>query len=225
MTLLSLFPFGVMAVSDCRTDLVDQFLIWSKENGKICNPSKCKEIIFRKKGFIQDIAQVNNIPQCTELPILGVICKYSEHVRAKLIKANFKKCLFVLRSLRKEGFSQGEVDHLQLHLFSALVLPNFTYGLPVYGAVDSDLTVIQNFLDRCFKRKYTSKRMDIRELLEKADKKLFKVRSVDPDCPLSNIIPKKKETNYLLRKKRAHRPDRKTDRFKDVNRIIFRYNL
>ena len=75
-------------MSDCRTDLVDQFLIWSKENGKICNPSKCKEIIFRKKGFIQDIAQVNNIPQCTELPILGVICKYSEHVRAKLIKEN-----------------------------------------------------------------------------------------------------------------------------------------
>ena len=89
------------------------------------------------------------------------------------------------------------------HLFSALVLPNFTYGLPVYGAVDSDLTVIQKFLDRCFKMKYTSKRMDIRELLEKAHKKLFKVRSVDPDCPLSNIIPKKKETNYLLRKKKV----------------------
>ena len=30
----------------------------------ICNLSKCKEIIFRKKGFIQDIAQVNNIRQC-----------------------------------------------------------------------------------------------------------------------------------------------------------------
>ena len=139
----------------CRTDLVDQFLIWSKENSMICNPSKCKEIILRKKGFIQDIAQVNIIPQCTKLPILGVMfqdnCKYSEHVRAKLIKAN--KCLFVLKSLRKEGFSQGEVDHL----FSALVLPNFTYGLPVYGTIDSDLTVIQNFMDRCFKRKYTSK--------------------------------------------------------------------
>ena len=40
--------------------------------------------------------------------------------------------------------------------------------------------------------------MDIRELLEKADRKLFKVRSVDPDCPLSNIIPKKKETNYRI---------------------------
>ena len=58
------------------------------------------------------------------MPILDVTfqenCKHSEHLRAKLIKAN--KCLFVLRSLRKEGFSQGEVDHL----FSALVLPNFT---------------------------------------------------------------------------------------------------
>ena len=75
---------------------------------------------------------------------------YSEQVRAKLIKAN--KCLFVLRSLRKEGFSQGEVDHL----FSALVLLNFTYGLPVYGAIDWDLTVIQNFLDRCFKRCWCS---------------------------------------------------------------------
>ena len=85
----------------------------------ICNPSKSKEIIFRKEGFIQDIAQVNNIPQCTKLPILGVTfqenCKYSEHVRAKLIKAN--KCLFELRSLRKEGFSQGKVGHL----FSTLV--------------------------------------------------------------------------------------------------------
>ena len=93
--------------------------------------------------------------------------------------------------------------------------------------LSSDLTVIQNFLDRCFKRKYTSKRMDIRELLEKADKKLFKVRSVDPDCPLSNVIPKKKETKYHLRKESAHRSEIKTDRFRNVfvNRLIFRYNL
>ena len=141
----------------------------------------------------------------------------------KIICRDIKISVFVLRSSWKEGFSQGEVDHL----FSALVLLNFTYGLPVYGAADSDLTVIQNFLDRCFKRKYTSKRMDIRELLEKAGKKLSKVCSVDPDCPLSNIIPKKEERKYLLRNKSAYCLDIKTDRFKNVfvNRIIFRYNL
>ncbi|CAH3175901.1 unnamed protein product [Porites lobata] len=72
-----------------------------------------------------------------------------------------------------EGFSRGEVDRL----FSALVLPNFTDGLTVFGA-----------------------RMDIRELLEKADKKLSK----------------KKETKYQLRNKTAHRPEIETERFKNV---------
>ena len=72
---------------------------------------------------------------------------------------------------------------------------SFTYGMFIYGAVDSDLMVIQNVLDRAFKRKYISKRMDIQDLLEKADRKLFKVRSVDTDCPLNKIIPKKKKKN------------------------------
>ena len=88
----------------CRTDLVDQFLSWSSCNRMTCNPTKCKEIIFRKKGFSQDIAPVSNIPQCAELSILGVTfqqnCKYSSHVRAKVIKAN--KSLFVIYR-----FSQG----------------------------------------------------------------------------------------------------------------------
>ena len=56
--------------------------------------------------------------------------------------------------------------------------------------------------------------MDIREVLEKADKKLFKVRSVDPDCLLSNIIPKKKEIKYQLRNKTAYRPEIKTHRLR-----------
>ena len=63
-------------------------------------------------------------------------------MRAKVIKAN--KSLFVLGSLRKEGMSQEEVDHL----FNALVLPNFFYALPVYGASDSDRIL----LDRCMKK-------------------------------------------------------------------------
>ena len=46
--------------------------------------------------------------------------------------------------------SQEEVEHL----FNAIVLPNFSYPLSVYGASDSDLSVIQNFLDRCIKRKF-----------------------------------------------------------------------
>ena len=62
----------------------------------------------------------------------------------------------------------------------------------------------------------------------KADNKLFKVRSVDPDCPLSDIIPKKKELDKVsLRNKSANHPDINTERLKNafVKRLIFRHNL
>ena len=95
------------------------------------------------------------------------------HLRFKQIKAN--KCLYILISLRKEGFEQDELDHI----LNQIVMPNSTYGLTVYGATDSDLTTIQHFLDRCFERKYTSTRINIRELLEKAGKKLHKSRSAN----------------------------------------------
>ena len=125
--------------------------------------------------------------------------------------------------MRKEGFGQGEVDCL----FSKLVLANFTHALSVYGALDSDLTIIQHFVGRCFKRKYVSKRMDIRDLLERADRKLLKLCSVDPDCPLNNIIPKKKETKCNLRNRTACHPDINSAWFKNVsvNRLVFKYHI
>ncbi|XP_068723856.1 uncharacterized protein [Montipora capricornis] len=179
-----------------------------------CIPTKCKEIIFRKKGLSQDIAPVSNIPQCEELSILGVTfqqnCKYSSHMCTKVIKAN--KSLFILGSLRKEGMSQEEIDHP----FNAIVLPNFSYGLSVYGASDSDLSVIQNFLDRCMKRKYTSKNVNIRDLLEKVDKTLYKKRPNHPECPFFQFLPEEKKTRYNLRNTSVSVPRIYTDRFKNV---------
>lgn len=84
-------------------------------------------------------------------------CNYSEHVCAKLIKVS--KCLILLRSLWKVSVKAKLTAHLALSFYQ-----NFTYGLSVYGAIDSDLMVIQNFLDRCLKKKYISKRMDVQDL-------------------------------------------------------------
>ena len=61
------------------------------------------------------------------------------------------RCLHVLRSLRKEQYSQVEIDHL----FQSLVLPNFTCCLSVYGASEPDLNII-HFLDSCHKRRFVS---------------------------------------------------------------------
>ena len=64
-------------------------------------------------------------------------------------------------------------------------------------------------------------------ILEKADKKLFKVHSVIRIAPFKYKIPKKKEIKYQLRNKRANCLDINTERFKNVfvNRLNFRYNL
>ena len=49
------------------------------------------------------------------------------------------KRLFILRSLRKEGYSQAEIDYL----FQSLVTLNLTYGLSVYSAVNAQLSTVQ----------------------------------------------------------------------------------
>ena len=210
---------------DPSADLVGQFLTWCKDNKMVCNPYKCKELVVRKKNHNVLYSPINNIPQCNSFALLGVTLqsdgKFNEHVRTKLVKAN--KCLHVLRTLRKEHYSQAEIDHL----FISIVLPNFNYALAVYGASESDLTVVQNFLDRCYKRRFISFPVSIKNLLIKQDRNILKkLRSTD--ChPLKHIIPVQKTYVHNLRKKGCARPKINTERFMNtfVNRLIFKLHL
>ena len=132
------------------SDLLEsQFLDWTNTNGMSCNPSKCKELTIKKRGNRDLYSPIGMIPSCKEVEILGVTfqcdSKFSVHVKNKLIKAN--KSLHILRTLRKEGYNQSEIDLL----FNTIVLPNINYALSVYAASDPDLTPVQCFLDRCFK--------------------------------------------------------------------------
>lgn len=63
-----------------------------------------------------------------------------------------KSTIFILRTLRKEGYCQAKLDKL----FSALVLPKRMYGVSVYGSFPPERSTIQCFLDRCHTRRYTS---------------------------------------------------------------------
>ena len=137
-----------------------------------CNPGKCKELIIQRKGYNDQLDNVYNIPQCKELPILGTTfqdnLKFTSHVRGKLVKAN--KCLYVIRTLRTEGYSQCEIDYL----FKTLVIFTITFGLSAYGSSPAELSTLQRFFDRCFKRKYISEPVNIRHLLEIQDRNIFK---------------------------------------------------
>ena len=108
-----------------------------------------------------------------------------------------------------------------------MVLPNITYELAVYGASEPDLKIVQRFLDRCYKRSYVSLPVRVHDLLQKQDIKIFKKVSASGDHPLTQIIPKKKDITFNLRKKRCHYPRINTQRFKTIfaNRLIFKYCL
>ena len=124
-------------------DVVNSYMKWIDDNCMKCNLSKCKELIIRKNGFHTALERVQDIPQFSELTILGVTfqenCRFSVHVKNTLIAAN--KCLYVLRTLRKEGYSQLEIDKL----FSALVMTKLSYGVSVYGASPPEITSMQCF--------------------------------------------------------------------------------
>ena len=138
--------------SDTSSDLVETFLTFTNCNSMSCNPNKCKELVIKKKGNSTFYPVVRNIPQHATLDLLGLTfqndCKFFAHIKAKLCKAN--KCLHVLRVCRKERYSQTEIDYL----FYSIVLPNMTYGLPVYGAFIAEINVLQQFLDRCYKLRF-----------------------------------------------------------------------
>ena len=177
---------------------------WHGPKRTTCLAIRTKERIFRSKGNNSQYNPVFDISQCSSLVLLGVTiqsdCKFRAHVNLKLIKAN--KCLHVLRTLRKEKYSQAEIDHL----FTVLVSPNFIYGLPVYGASEPDLNIIQNFLDRCHKRRFICYPVSIKDLLKNQDCKIFKKVTSINNHPLASYIPSKKVCSYNLHKKQCALP-------------------
>ena len=110
-----------------------------------------KRYSLSKKGAKRPLRLIQGIEQLKERIVLALTIqdnyKFSEHVKTKLCESNM--CLYIIRSLRVYAFGTGR------SLFKQLVLLKFIYTLPVYGASQSDLNVIQCFLTRCFKRQYT----------------------------------------------------------------------
>ena len=96
-----------------------------------------------------------------------------------------------------------------------MVLSKLTYGLLVYGACNAELNVIQSFLNRCYKRNYTSKLFNIHELLEQFDKRLFHKIRVNVSHPLHPLLPKVKESSLRLRQRTSQLPKVNTERFKN----------
>jgi len=113
--------------------------------------------------------------------------------------------------MRKKGSNQSEID-----LFYTIVLPNINYALSVYAASEPDLTPVLCFLDRGFKRKYTSKPVSAYDFLERQDCTIFRKVSNAKGHPLLSMMPHGKRSSYNLRKETCFNPKINTMHFKNV---------
>ena len=115
-------------------------------------------------------------------------------MREKLVKAN--KCLHVVRTLRQDGYNQEELGYM----FRSIVMANFLYVLSVYGASSSDLNNVHHFSGRCYKRRYISRKLNVRELLERSDCRIFR-KALRTNSPLVPEDFTRKEFHQLRAKK------------------------
>ena len=76
-----------------------------------------------KKGNAQIFDRVARIPQVKDLVLLGVTfqsnTRFNIHAKNTLRKAN--KSLHVLRTLRRDGYNQKEIDYLYIVLPNSLI--------------------------------------------------------------------------------------------------------
>ena len=103
--------------------ILELFLNWTADY-----EMSCKELCLTRKSVQTALfPEICGIEQVNELHMLGLTLqqslKYTKHVKVKLYEAN--QCLYILRALRKEGYTQDAIDHL----FKAIVLPKFMYAL------------------------------------------------------------------------------------------------
>ena len=86
-----------------------------------------------------------------------------------------------------------EIDNI----FKSFVLLNFTYCLSVYGGTESDLNIIQHFLDRYHKRCFVSFPVSMTDLVHRQDCNILKaITSVD-NHPLRSNLPPKPRKNII----------------------------
>ena len=99
--------------------------------------------------------------------------------------------------------------------------------LKVYASSIPELTTFQNFLQRCFKRKYISYQIDVYDVLEEVDHSLFKKTSSVPGHPLYPSVPKTKESSAHLRVPSSQFPRVNTQGFENsvFNGLFFKYRV
>ena len=125
------------------------------------------------------------------------------------------------RDSRLLCFKLTSLHGAQIASPSGSLQSRFNWHTNIYSITFSDYL-------RDYKLRFISTQLNIRSLLQKQDKAIFKKVKQRDNHPLKVCLPQ--ETNnltYNLRRKSCQRPKINTERYKNtfVNRLIFKYSL
>lgn len=188
-----------------NTNIVDEFeniCKWAAENRMSINRAKTKEIIFHKPNPL-NFVQPANVPGIEIIKVakyLGFTLpnnfKFDEHVKYTLSQCSQR--IYLMKKLKNQGLPSKKLDII----FYALILSKITYALPAWGGYLSSAlrNQINAFLKRAYKCNLFSELINIEELLDKCDKKLFRNISSSTHC-LFSILPPRNTHVYALRRR------------------------
>ena len=159
-----------------------------------------------------------------KLRILGVTlqdnpCNWDLHFEEMLRKASGR--MYIMRVCKYYGLSLEQLDLL----FDSLIMSIFTFAIELWGcAYESKyLNQIDKFIKHARKNGYISKRIFIKEIREKRDKRLWRKITLADKNALLELLPGKRNKKLRPRGHDYELPLVRTERYKRsfVNRCLF----
>jgi hypothetical protein len=221
----------LLVPENSNTDLSVEFeavKAWAAENKLCINLVKTKEIVFHRPTPHHPIPPppMSGIERVTVAKLLGVYLKenLSFSVHVDFIVRQCSQRMFLLRALRNRGLSPTSLQAV----FTALVLSRIIYAISAWGGFASaaEQQKLDKVLSKSHKYGYCVTRSRFEELLESADKVLFK-KAQSNKHSLYNLLPPIRISNTVLRE-RGHPfivPSCKHELFKRsfITRSLFKF--
>ena len=127
-----------------------------------------------------------------ELRVLGVTfqrnCLFTHHTKKLL--SNLRSLLYLFKDLRIKRVSSEDISKI----FDALIVSRIRYAISVYACDTNALKKIDTFLEKCYSRNYTSKRILVTAILKAEDHRLMTNILCNPRHPLHAVLHAQRKT-------------------------------
>ncbi len=210
--------------SDGSSLEVSNIMKWAETNRMDLNLGKTWEMVLKGNTLKPLPDPLQFIERRDWLKLLGVLfqnnpCSWDMHIKHILKKASSQ--LHILRVCKFYGYATHDL-HL---LFNSLIMPILYFSIEVWGCAYKNkyLEQVNSFLRHAYRFGYTSRLININDVINKRDHKLWNKIVSNPDNPLNELLPPQRTRCLRERRHKYILPKVRTERFKRVfiNRCLF----